>query len=97
MTRKLQNIRPQPQGAGGYSAPVVIRRNQGEPPQPLTANQKEAARMFGLSERPFKKLAAKYKIPCLTLGRRRLYSRSVLQRFIDAGMNPAGETGSENN
>ena len=94
---KLKNISPQPQRAGGYTAPVVIRRNQGEPPRQLTVNQKEAARICGLSERPFKKLAAKYKIPCLTLGRRRLYSRSVLERFIDAGMNPAAEMESEDN
>lgn len=97
MSRKLQNIRPQPEQAGGYSAPAVIRRNQEEAPPRLTVNQKEAARMCGLSERPFKKLAEKYKIPCMTLGRRRLYSRSVLERCIDAGMNPAAETESEEN
>ena len=93
---KLKSITPQPQQGGGYSTPAVIRRNQEEPPAPLTVNQKEAARMFGLSERPFKKLAEKYKIPCLTIGRRRLYSRSVLKRCIDAGTNPAAETESKN-
>lgn len=89
---KLKNIKPQPQRAGGYSVPAVIKRNQEEVPAPLTVNQKEAARMFGLSERPFKKLAEKYKIPCMRLGRLRLYSRSVLERCIDAGKNPAAET-----
>ena len=97
MSRKLQNIRPQPQGAGGYSAPAVIRRNQEEAPPRLTVNQKEAARMCGLSERPFKRLADKYRIPCIQLGRGRRYSKAVIQNLIDNGLEPAAEMGSEDN
>jgi excisionase family DNA binding protein len=86
---KLKNIKPQPRRTGGYAAPAVIRRNQPETPPPGVWSGEQAAAFFGLCYRSFMKLVRTEGIPYRKLGRRYLFSKSVLERWLDAEINPA--------
>ena len=86
---KLKNIKPQPRRTGGYAAPAVIKRNQQAPPPPGVWSGEQAAAFFGLCYRSFMKLVRTEGIPYRKLGRRYLYSKSVLERWLDAEINPA--------
>lgn len=94
---KLKNIKPQPRRPGGYAAPAVIRRNQPETPPPGVWSGEQAAAFFGLCYRSFMKLVRSEGIPYRKLGRRYLFSKSVLERWLDAEINPAAGTGNETN
>ncbi len=49
---------------------------------PLLLDEREAARLLGVAPRTLWSLADSGELPCVRIGRRKLYSRDTLRRFI---------------
>ncbi len=90
--RKLQNIKPQAQKSEGYSLPAVIKRKQQEAPPPGVWSGEQAAAYFGICYRSFIRLVRAEGIPYKKLGRRYLFSKAVLNRWLESETEAAGET-----
>ncbi len=69
---------PKTRQLGESNPPVSI-----EFQQPLLINAKEGARLLGISEIHFRRLALSGTIPSFTVGRSRRFSRRALERWIE--------------
>jgi len=63
--------------------------------EPLLVSDKTAASMLGLCRSSYLKLlkSGRINVPCVKLGRRRLYSTDALRAWVTAGARPSVHRG----